>query len=233
MRKVSHDLAHRLAAEYALGTLRGRARARFEAIARADPEVDAIRRQWEVSFADFAERVPAVEPPARVWTRIEERIADRRAQGAWSSLGFWRAFGLLAGGVAAVLVTAFVFLAPVPNAGEPAVVAVLISPTNEARMTLTVQPEALRIHNVRPWKTVQDAGRGLELWAVPKEGSPVSLGMVANASGDFVLRVRADDPRVRGVKAFVLSSEPVGGSPTRQPTGPVLCQGLAGSVKKT
>jgi anti-sigma-K factor RskA len=232
MRKLSHDLAHRLAAEYALGTLRGRARARFEAIARADPEVDAIRRQWEASFADFAERVPAVEPPARVWTRIEERIADRKSQGAWSSLGFWRAFGLLAGGVAAVLVTAFVFLAPVPS-GEPAVVAVLISPTNEARMTLTVQAEALRIHNVRPWKTVQDAGRGLELWAVPKEGSPVSLGMIANASGDFVLKVRADDPRVRGVKAFALSSEPLGGSPTKQPTGPVLCQGLAGPVKKT
>ena len=82
MRKLSHDLAHRLAAEYALGTLRGRARERFEAIARADTEVDRVRRQWEAAFAPFAERVPAIEPPARVWARIEERIGDRPAGGA-------------------------------------------------------------------------------------------------------------------------------------------------------
>ena len=233
MRKLDPDLAHRLAAEYALGTLRGRARSRFAAIARADAEVDAIRRQWEAAFAPFAERVPGVEPPARVWNRIEERVANRRARSAWSSVGFWRSFGLLAGGAATVLFAAFLYLAGSPR-GEPALVAVLISPTNEARMTLTLQaPDTLRIHNVRPWKSVQDAGRALELWAVPKEGAPRSLGLVANAPGDFVMRLPMDDARVQGVKAFALSSEPQGGSPTKQPSGPVLCQGLAGPVKKT
>ncbi len=231
MRKLNPDLAHRLAAEYALGTLRGRARARFEAIARADAEVDAIRRQWEAAFAPFTERVPAVEPPARVWARSEERVT--RPRGAWSSVGFWRSFGMLAGGVATVLFAAFLYLAGNPR-DEPGLVAVLISPSNEARMTLTLQaPDTLRIHNVRPWKSVQDAGRALELWAVPKEGAPRSLGLVANAPGDFVMRVAMDDARVQGVKAFALSSEPAGGSPTKQPSGPVLCQGLAGPVKKT
>jgi anti-sigma-K factor RskA len=233
MRKLGPELAHRLAAEYALGTLRGPARSRFEAIARADPDVDAIRRQWEAAFAPFAERVPEVEPPARVWNRIEARVANFRPRGAWSSVGFWRSFGLLAGGAATVLFAAFLYLAGSPR-GEPALVAVLVSPTNEARMTLTLQaPDTLRIHNVRPWKSVQDAGRALELWAVPKEGAPRSLGLVANAPGDFVMRVRMDDARVQGVRAFALSSEPAGGSPTKQPTGPVLCQGMAGPVKKS
>jgi anti-sigma-K factor RskA len=233
MRKLDSDLAHRLAAEYALGTLRGRARARFEAIARADAEVDAIRREWEAAFAPLAERVPEVEPPARVWNRIEERVTAGRPRGAWSSVGFWRSFGLLASGVATVLFAAFLYSTGSPR-GEPALVAVLISPTNEARMTLTLlAPDTLRIHNVRPWKTVEDAGRALELWAVPREGAPRSLGLVANAPGDFVMHLRADDARVQGVKAFALSSEPAGGSATKQPTGPVLCQGLAGPVKKT
>ena len=231
MRKLPPDLAHRLAAEYALGTLRGRARARFEAIARADPAVDAIRRDWELAFAAIAERVPAVEPPARVWARVEERIAERGARGAWSSLAFWRSFGLLAGGVATVLVAAFLYLQGSPR-GEPAYVAVLVSPTNEARMTLTQAPDLLRIHNVRPWPSVKESGRALELWALPKEGAPRSLGMVANEPGDFVVRIRADDPRVQGVSAFALSSEPPGGSPTKQPTGPVLCSGQAGRVRK-
>src|SRR6186713_3077738 len=99
MRKLSEDLAHRLAAEYALGTLRGRARVRFEALARGDPAVDAIRRRWEEALSPLAEHVPGVEPPARVWERIEERIGPAAPRGVWSSVGFWRSFGLLAGGV--------------------------------------------------------------------------------------------------------------------------------------
>ncbi len=232
MRKLPEDLAHRLAAEYALGTLRGRARARFEAIARADPAVDAIRRRWEEALAPLAERLAPVEPPARVWNRIEERIGTAAPGGAWSSVGFWRSFGLLSGGVAAVLLTAFLFLQRAP--AEPAFVAVLISPTNEARMTLTMQaPDTLRIHNVRGWKSVQDAGRSLELWAVPKEGAPRSLGLVQNTGGDFTIKVPVDDARVQDVKAFSLSSEPAGGSPTKAPTGPVLCTGLVGAARKT
>ena len=233
MRKLSEDLAHRLAAEHALGTLRGRARARFEAIARSDPAVEAIRRRWETALAPLAQRVPDVEPPARVWDRIEERIAPPAPVGAWSSVGFWRSFGLLAGGVATVLLAAFLYISVVPRT-DPAFVAVLISPTNEARMVLSMQtPDTLKIHNVRPWKSVQEAGRSLELWAVPKEGAARSLGLIANASGDFVLRIRADDARVLGVNTFSLTSELAGGSPTKQPTGPVLCSGALAPVRKT
>jgi anti-sigma-K factor RskA len=232
MRKLPEDLAHRLAAEHALGTLRGRARARFEAIARSDPAVEAIRRRWEQALAPLAERVEAVEPPARVWTRIEERIGAAPARGGpWSSVSFWRSFGLLSGGVAAVLLTAFLFLQGGPRAA-PEYVAVLVSPTNEARITISVQGEAMRVHSVRGWKSVQDAGRDLELWALPHEGPPRSLGLLANTGGDFVMRIAPGDPRLRDVKAFALSSEPPGGSPTRQPTGPVLCSGMAGAGRK-
>jgi len=241
MRKLSHDLAHRLAAEHALGTLRGRARSRFEAIARADPEVGAILRQWEAAFAPFAERVPAVEPPARVWKQIEARLdggkprtspAARIEGGAWTSVGFWRSFGLVAGGVASVLLAAFLSMTAAPKA-DPTFVAVLVSQSNEARMTVAMAPDAMRIHNVRPWKSVEEAGRSLELWAVPREGAPRSLGTVPNEPGDFVVKIRADDPRVQGVNAIALSSEPAGGSPKGAPTGPVLCQGMAGRYKKT
>jgi anti-sigma-K factor RskA len=236
MRKLSHDLAHRLAAEYALGTLRGRARQRFEAIARQDPEVETARRQWEAAFAPFAERVPEVEPPARVWKRIEERVAGAPARtGAWSSLGFWRSFGLLAGGVATVLVAAFISLAPGGPRGEPAMLAILTSPApaNEARMVVSLHaPDVVRIRNYRPWKSVEDEGKGLELWAIPKEGAPRSLGMVPNVSGDMTLRIRVDDERLKGAAALALSAEPKGGSPTQQPTGRVLCSGAVAADKR-
>lgn len=230
MRKISEDLAHRLAGEHVLGTLRGRARARFEAIAKADPAVEAIRRRWESELTPLTERTSPVEPPARVWKAIEERIGSAAGRAAGSSVGFWRSFGLLAGGVASVLLAAFLYLSISPR-NEPAFVAVLVSPTNEARMTITLQADTLKIHNLRPWKTVSDAGRSLELWAVPKEGPPRSLGLVANEPGDFAMPIRADDPRVQGVQAIALSSEPQGGSPTKAPTGPVLCSGPVGPRK--
>src|SRR5688572_13970282 len=214
MRKLSHDLAHRLAAEYALGTLRGRARERFEAIARADPEVEAIRRQWEAAFAPFAERVPAVEPPARVWNRIEERIAGRMARGAWSSLNFWRSFGLVAGGLATVLIAAFLTLSGGAPRGEPAMLAVLVSPApaNEARMVISMHaPDTVRVRNFRPWKSVEDEGKALELWAIPKEGAPRSLGMVPNVRGDMTMKVRLDEA-LTGAATLALSVEPKGGS---------------------
>jgi anti-sigma-K factor RskA len=238
MRKLNHDLAHRLAAEYALGTLRGRARERFEAIARADSEVEAIRRQWEAAFAPFAERVPAVEPPARVWTRIEERIAQLGTRtGAGSSLAFWRSFGLVAGGVATVLLAAFLYLQarPQPDA-QPLMLAVLSSPApaSEARMVITfTAPDTVHVRNYRPWKSVEDEGKGLELWALPKEGAPRSLGMIPNVKGEMKLKVPVDDARLLNANALALSAEPKGGSPTKQPTGRVLCSGAVASTRKT
>jgi anti-sigma-K factor RskA len=238
MRKLAPDLAHRLAAEYALGTLRGRARARFEAIARADAEVDAIRRQWEAAFAPFAERVPEVEPPARVWKRIEERIAERGSRaGAGERLAFWRGFGLVAGGLATVLLAAFLYLQAGPQrAAEPVMLAVLSSPApaNEARMVITFSaPDVVHIRNYRPWQSVEKEGKGLELWVVPKEGAPRSLGMVPNVSGEMTLKVPIDDARLVNASALALSAEPSGGSPTKQPTGRVLCSGAVASARKS
>jgi anti-sigma-K factor RskA len=238
MRKLDHDLAHRLAAEYALGTLRSRARARFEAIAQADPEVDAIRRQWEAAFAPLAERVPAVEPPERVWKRIEERIAPRQAKGgAWSSLAFWRGFGLMAGGVASVLLAAFLWMQPASQPStEPVMLAVLSSPApaSEARMVITfTAPDVVHVRNYRPWPSVEKEGKGLELWVLPREGAPRSLGMIPNVTGEMKLKVNMDDARLQGANALALSAEPMSGSPTKQPTGRVLCSGSVASARKT
>jgi anti-sigma-K factor RskA len=230
MRKLSRDLAHALAAEYVLGTLRGRARQRFEAIARADPAVAAAVRRWEAGFAPLLDRVPAVEPPARVWRGIEARIgtAAPASAGFWSSVGFWRSFGLLAGGVASVLLAAFLYISGGPR-GEPMFVAVLTAADSDPRMVVSMHSEMLRVRMVKPWKDTQ--GKGLELWVLPKDGPPRSLGMVDNRMGDTMIRIRPSDPRVRGANAIAVSLEPMSGSPTGSPTGPVLCKGMVAPVK--
>ena len=234
MRKLSATAAQALAAEYVLGTLRGRARQRFEALLAEDPALHAAVQQWEAYLVPLAERVAPVEPPARVWKAIESRIATRGAAPTrasfWSSLNFWRSFGMVAGGLASVLLAAFLYISTGPR-GEPVFVAVLTAPDSSPRAVVSMHsPDLLRVRMVKPWGGMEN--KGLELWVLPKDGAPRSLGMVSNAMGDTLIKITAADPRVQGANALALSMEPPGGSPTKQPTGPVLCSGMIAPVKK-
>ena len=233
MRKLSRELAHALAAEYVLGTLRGRARRRFETIAREQPEVAAAVREWEASLTPLAESVPAIEPPQRVWKNVEERIATSApaSPSFWSSLGFWRSFGLLTGGVASVLLAGFLYISSGPR-GEPIFVAVLTAPDAAPRMVVSMHsPDLLRVRMVKPWSEARD--KALELWVLPVDGAPRSLGVISNEPGDTLITILPTDPRVRGAHSLAISLEPRGGSPTKQPTGPVLAKGSIAPVRRS
>ncbi|HEX4764610.1 MAG TPA: anti-sigma factor [Usitatibacter sp.] len=231
MRKVPANLAHALAAEYVLGTLRGRARERLEAIARADPQVAGIIHRWEAGLTPLADRVPPVEPPARVWERIAQRIGPTpTSPGFRATLGFWRSFGLLAGGVASVLLAAFLYLSGGAREQPMMFVAVLTAPDAVPRMVVSMHPPGmLRARMVKPWTGAE--GKSLELWAIPEEGAPRSLGLVDNRMGDTMMPMPPGDPRMQGAKQFAVSLEPAGGSPTKQPTGPVVCSGAIAPVR--
>lgn len=229
MKRRIAALADALAAEFALGTLRGPARRRFEELARTDAALSAAKRRWEAALAPLVAGVAPVEPPARVWRAIEERI-DRTRGAAPEAQGtaFWRALGLLAGGLATVLLAAFLFLGPAREA-EPLFVAVLTAPDSAPRMMVTLRaPGELRVRPIKPWKGIE--GKGLELWVMPGEGAPRSLGLVRN-DADTRIRIDPADPRMQGAKTLLVSLEPASGSPTGQPTGPVLCSGAVAATR--
>jgi len=78
-------------------------------------------------------------------------------------------------------------------------------------------------------KTVTNAapgeGKVFELWALPQGGTPKSLGVIP---GGGVVRVPLSAPAdemLMNIPTLAVSVEPVGGSPTGQPTGPVLYSG--------
>ena len=232
MRRPDDKLANALAAEYVLGTLRGAARRRFEAMMAADASLREVVARWEAWATPLAERVEPVEPPARVWKAIEARIGARAAKRTfWSNVDFWRAWGLVTSGVAAALLAFFAWLYTGPR-GEPVFVAVLTSSSHQPMGVVSMHsPNLLRVRVVHNWSSMGD--KSLQLWVMPEAGAPRSLGLVRNEVGDTLITIKPTDPRVRGARMLAISAEPPGGSPTDQPTGPMLCSGMIAPVKRT
>lgn len=83
MNLVQHpELLERLATGYALGTLRGGARRRFETMAREHATVRAAALIWQSRLSSLNELQAQVVPPAAVWTRIDNLVQGGKAQAA-------------------------------------------------------------------------------------------------------------------------------------------------------
>lgn len=76
------ELIDRLASAYALGTLRGSARRRFESLARQRPAVRQAAMVWQTRLSGLTELEPGLEPVAVVWTRIRNQIDIETQQAA-------------------------------------------------------------------------------------------------------------------------------------------------------
>ena len=221
------DLADALAAEYVLGTMRGGARRRFEALLPAHVELRRATAAWQERLLPLTEAIDPVEPPGEVWRKISDRLERRGTvvTGAWQRLSFWRGFAALAS-VAAI---GLAVLLASPRPAAPPVVVVL-APTAAAASATSTSPIVASISGdgttlvMRPIVPVAaQPDRALELWAVPTDGTtPRSLGVLpAGAGATVALRGKV----LAGVDTLAVSVEPPGGSPTGKPTGPIVYAG--------
>lgn len=240
------ELQDQLAAEYVLGTLRGRARLRFQAWLRDDARLRQIVAEWENRLAPMAVGVAEVAPPRRVWTAIAQRIGERatpRARtGFWESIAFWRGWGLIATGCAAALVVALALQKPerieipviktveVPAVGmQQAYVAVLHAQQDQQRLVFVAYAGR---HSNDLWvkKLALDPAppeHGYELWGLSgKQGEPPkSLGMLPRDETGTIKLAAAADQTLKDFPALAISIEPAGGSKSGLPTGPVVASG--------
>lgn len=227
------ELADRLAAEYVSGVLRGPARRRFEALLPAHPALRGAVRAWQDRLMPLTAEVTPQQPSPAVWKRIETSIhgaaasATPAATGWWRQLAFWRSFsavGLVATlSLAALLATpgpvhppiVVVLSAAAPAPGSPAGAIVpasfVASITADGRAMVT-----------KPLVNVaMQADRSLELWSLPPEGAPRSLGVIAADKATVVQRGKV----LEGTAAFAVTLEGAGGSPDGKPHGPILYVG--------
>lgn len=225
------ELADALASEYVTGTLRGPARRRFETLLPSHPTLQRAVRDWQARLMPLTVAVAPEAPPPAVWRGIEQRLWPAMAAAPaqlpwWRRLAFWR----MASAFASVAAVSFAVLLANPGPARAPVVVVLqgtgvgglaantfvasVSGDGRALVAQPLQPVSLQ------------ADRVLELWSVPPEGAPRSLGLIA-ASGTTVLRRERLPASLLqgGTAALAVSIEPPGGSPTGAPTGPVVYAG--------
>jgi len=233
------ELASRLAAEYVLGTLQRAARRRFETLLPSHPRLRDAVRQWEERLAPLADAVPMAEPSDRVWAGVQQRLFEGRdepradAAAAAAALPWWRRLGLwqswsAAATAAAVLLAWTLSQAPPP---QPPIVVVLSANPDAGGQAISARfvagisrdGSALVLRPVGP--VALAAGRALELWAVPPQGAPRSLGLVRADGATTLVRARL----LQDTAAFAVSVEPAGGSPSGAPTGPIISLGKVGT----
>ena len=226
----SPELADRLAAAYALGSLRGGARRRFETLARQSPTLRATALAWQERLAAMTELQPEETPSPNVWKRIAIALRNETQASARRPAprtGFWRG-AALAGAFAAVL--AFTLagwlgtqLTQVSATPEIRYVAMLEDERSAPAMLVTFDARhgTLTLKRMGDWS--ETPGRSLQLWALPPDGGPRSLGVLP-AGKAATLPVA--EHQVRQVPALAISLEPLGGAPAGSgPTGPVLFKG--------
>jgi anti-sigma-K factor RskA len=222
------DRADALAAQYVLGTMPARARARFTKLLRDNQRLRSAVADWEERLMPFADAIPPVNPPERVWAAILSRIGvGTRSPPApvsiWSNLGLWR--GLTLAGFATALALAVVLFGPRPELAPDPLVVVLAGPDNKPALVASGDRNG-RVLTVKAVGAPEPAAdRSFELWAIPTQGNPRSLGVLP-ASG--VARITLPTPAgsaLQNIKALAVSIEARGGSTTGLPQGPVVYSG--------
>lgn len=217
MNYLRPKLLEQLAGAYALGTLRGPARARFDRLCQQNSAASAAVQRWEDRLMSLLPVMAPVVPSPQVWARIAQRIQSRpadskRGTGWWG----WMAAGALA--LSLVVGVSIRLLNPPLQT-----VAALGDDRSHPLWSVARSGDSGSL-TIRALQDVRgNAQRAYELWALPPDGKPpVSLGLLPRTgSVERTLNTTQRLALLASSKVAV-SLEPPGGSPSGQPTGPVL-----------
>ena len=170
----------------------------------------------------WAAEIPGLAPPPQVWERIAAALPSEPQQraGFWQSLVFWRSLGMVSALAAACLAVLLylsagskqaAFVASIESDGRRIFVAAI----DVKRRAVAVIPVAYR----------PDPTRVPELWLIPSGGKPLPLGVLPADGLAQITIPPAFADQARRDAIFAVSLEPPGGSPTGEPTGPVIGSG--------
>ncbi len=226
-----------LAAEYALGVLERDDLRLAELRVDNDPVFRKAVEDWQQQLTPMLNEVAPVAPPAAVWEKIEARTSGdtpERAIGLWDSLAFWRGLTGVSAGLAIAALAALLFLPGIgvftgpPEAGKP-LIATLTAKGEAPAFIARFDPQSGALF-VRTSAGDGADNRVPELWLIPDDGVPRSLGLLAQAGSGNLEVSRQNLSVLDDGATLAVSLEPAGGSPTGAPTGPVIASGKLQSL---
>ena len=230
-----------VAAELALGVLEGEERARAERLAADDPAFAALVEEWHERLAPLIEGLEPIAPSPDLWQRINAAIDSQglRADNVVElhrAVRRWQGVSAAASAVAAALLIMVAVQptlvgigpaprpAPVAKPKAPMLTATIMAEDRSAAFVVAVERDD-GMMLVTPAMASRTPGHDHELWVIPDGGKPMSLGVIG-ADGPRRMAVSPPMmPMLAKGAMLAVSVEPVGGSPTGQPTGPVVGTG--------
>lgn len=171
-----NDLPHddALAAEYALGVGTQTERQAAERRIASDRTFANLVAQWETRLAPWSDAIAPVQPSHEVWSRIDAALPQQRAVPHTRGVAFWRGWAVGATGLAFASIAALFFVLNAP-AARPLVAS--IDGGGHHHFVATIDPVRGSIAVV-PAAFTADATRVAELWLIPADGKPRSLGLL-------------------------------------------------------
>jgi anti-sigma-K factor RskA len=217
-----------LAGEYVLGVLLPEARRGVERRMAYDRAFARIVKRWKADIAALKDDDVDVVPMQARLRRIERQpdLALRPASrmvSLWGSTAFWRimALGALAIAAAALIPQVAPIATPQRQAARLGELAV---PASQLGLLATYDA-ASGLLRLAPVGTGLPAENALQLWLVTSDGRQQSLGTLGrNADGALTVPVELQGGLGEGATLMV-SLEPLGGSQTGLPSGPVVAKG--------
>jgi anti-sigma-K factor RskA len=218
----------KLAREYALGTLAGGARRRFEQVLRQSPQAEQAVAAWQERYTVLAEGLPPMAPRPGVWQGLEERLFPATAK---RRTGWWQ----LAGGVLAGVMLSSAVLRLEPGligleSRAEALPASYVGLLTDAAGTPTVLASSRRHGRQLAVKLLKPlaipSGRVAQLWAYPQDGSaPFPVGVLPPSGSASVLLADTSEKLFFKVSRLAVSYENAPATTGQAPTGPLVLSG--------
>jgi anti-sigma-K factor RskA len=233
----SERAVEQLAAAYALGTLAGPARRRFEAAMREHPALSRAVAEWDERLQPMAQRLAPLPPSKTLWPRIEQRLFKAEAAAPW-----WKrwlsplpagalAVGLLMGLAMPTLWRAQTAVDESAPQLPQSYVGVLATADGKPGMIVSSLRRAMAVDLKQMVQVPVSEGQTLFLWTLDAKGAATPVGPVPQ--GAFVrapLPQPAEDLFLKAVELGV-TLEATGSTPTA-PSAAYVYRGLCGKLWK-
>lgn len=223
-----------LAAEYVVGVLPGSERLAISNRIDTDQAFARLVNAWVARLTALDSAYAEVAAPAGVKAAIDRRLFAsasnvQSSSSLWGSLAFWR--GLATASLAALFIAlgANMLRQPVTPGPQPQLVASLAADGSAVHFLAVYNPQTGTV-GLSHVAGDRGDGKDFELWMIEGQNAPVSMGVIPVGATTHVAVDATSKAKLAAGAVLAISLEPTGGSPTGQPTGPVVAAGDLKSI---